>query len=497
MDIHRKSDSEQAAVLGLVDGLRPAIERHDRAEVVGIIAKLLALRAPMGEQWLALAKLAGDRGEITSARAALELFVDFSGRSAMALYQQAAVLAQLGLWNDARAILSALPAGQPEPAALAHSSGTAALAVGDTAEARRMLEEATRLRPASGPTWHSLSTMIDYVQEPQEADRLLAAERQMAFASQTDFGIYLYALGKMHADRGEHERAFAAFSRGARLTRPAGGYDPDRDSRIARDAIDGYDPRRMAQIAAQQGEPTGRTIFVTGLPRSGTTLVEQILTAHSEVADGGEINRLGLLASDMGGNSFEALERHVAREGAPALARLWDHWLAERFGAQGRIVDKTIGTSRLLGIAASLLPQAPLVWLRRDPLDCAWSCFRTRFNGSYPWSHDLEDIAHHFALEDALLRQWQDLLGDRLLVMDYETLVSEPATAIARLLAHCDLAPESQAFAPHENRHVVATSSVMQVRQPISRSAIGSAQPYAQFLTPFSDAYYGKGAPSS
>ena len=200
---------------------------------------------------------------------------------------------------------------------------------------------------------------------------------------------------------------------------------------------------------------------------------------------------MGLLAKDIGGLSCPALERYVAAEGASAGARLWRHWLDERFPGPGRVVDKTLNTSRLLGIAAALLPEAPLIWLTRDPLDCAWSCFRTRFSGEGAWSYDLEDIAFHFRLEDELLARWRDVLGERLLVVPFEALVTEPVPWIRRILAHCGLADEAQAFAPHENARAVTTSSALQVRRPINRAGIGVAEPYRQFLEPFVRAYAG------
>src|SRR5690606_37296063 len=122
----------------------------------------------------------------------------------------------------------------------------------------------------------------------------------------------------------------------------------------------------------------------TGLPQWGTTLVEQILTSHSAVSDVGEINRLRMLAREIGGASHDALGRHITEHGTGPAARLWDHWLRERFPAPGRIVDKSIDSGRFLGLAAALLPEAPLIWVTRDPLDRAWSCFRTHFLAGVP-----------------------------------------------------------------------------------------------------------------
>jgi hypothetical protein len=270
-------------------------------------------------------------------------------------------------------------------------------------------------------------------------------------------------------------------------------YDRQADRASAAEAVEGYTAEDIAAaIARQPGEPTGRAIFVTGLPRSGTTLVQQILTSHSTVDAGGEIGRLGLLAGEVGGSSYRALERYLSRSGVAGTAqRLWGHLLVERFRTPGRVVDKSLDSSRFLGLAAALLPEAPLVWLTRDPLDRAWSCFRTYFVAGLPWSFDLADMAFHFRLEDALLRRWQEILGDRLLVVPMEALTSEPEPWIRRLLAHCRLAEEPQVFAPHERGGTVTTSSVMQVRRPINRDAIGSAKPYRQFLEPFIEAYYG------
>ena len=230
---------------------------------------------------------------------------------------------------------------------------------------------------------------------------------------------------------------------------------------------------------------------MSGLPRSGTTLVDQILTSHSAVSGGGEVNLLRFLTHETGGASYPSVSAYAQRSGASSAAKLWNHLIEERFPGAARIVEKTLDTSRNLGLVASLLPDAPLVWLKRDPLDCAWSCFRSSFMQGIRWSNDLRDIAFHFRLEDHLLGQWQDILGDRLMLVPYEQLVSEPERWIRRILAHCGLPEEQAVFAPQENRRAVTTSSTLQVRRPIGRQAIGSAEPYRTLLAPFIEAYQG------
>ncbi|OYX08474.1 MAG: hypothetical protein B7Z08_09205 [Sphingomonadales bacterium 32-68-7] len=408
---------------------------------------------------------------------------------AAAAFQQAALLAHVGMWAQAYAVIRAWRPDTPDPATYAHSRGAAALHLGHTDEAREQLDRATRLRPQSGSAWLTFSTLLDFSREPELADRLIGTRPPEDSAGFGERASYFYALGKAHADLGERARAFAAFAEGARQAKSEVPYDRAEDRAAAESAVAGYDAEAIAALASRQSEPTDRTIFVAGLPRSGTTLVEQILTSHSAVSDGGETTRLALFARDIRGLSYPNLREYVERVGAPEAARLWRHWMDERFPGPGRVVDKTTTNGRMLGLAAALLPQAPLLWITRDPLDCAWSCFRTYFSGGQPWTYDLEDIAYHFRLEDRLLAQWRQILGERLLVIPYESLASEPEPWIRRLLAHGGLPEEPQPFAPHENPRAVATASTMQVRRPINRAGIGAAEPYREFLQPFVEAY--------
>jgi Sulfotransferase family len=131
-----------------------------------------------------------------------------------------------------------------------------------------------------------------------------------------------------------------------------------------------------------------------------------------------------------------------------------------------------------------------VIWMRRDPLDCAWSAFRTYFVRGVAWSWSLTDIANHFKIEDQLCESWQKQLGKKLMVINYEDLVKNPDIYIKQIAAHCGLEFENQMLNPEKVQRPVTTASVAQVRQPMNTSGIDASEPYRDFMKPFIDAYY-------
>ncbi|MEO5937406.1 MAG: sulfotransferase [Sphingomonas sp.] len=478
-----------AAVVSASAALKGALARRNRAETNRIVAMLLDGGAPLGEQWRNIAQLMRVSGELTLARRAIDAFVAESPDKVQASYAKVVLLTQSGRPQEAHDLLASLPADVPDRAGHAYVLGNIATTLGRVQEARDHLEIALKHRPGWGPAWLSLATAVNMADSPF-GDQLLAEQPVAERQGPADLARYYYALGKLHVDRKDSDASFAAFARGAELLRSQRPYSRAGNEANARAAMTGYGPEFFERMRSAQSIDTRRPIFVTGLPRSGTTLVEQILASHSAVLDGGELNLIQHIAVEAGGVSGQDIEKYLAGGGSvDALGGLYLHLLTERFGAAGRIVDKTIDASRFMGVIAAALPHAPLVWMRRDPLDSAWSCFRTFFIHGVAWSYDLADIAHHFRLEDELMAFWKAQLGDRLLVVPYRELVEEPAAWTARLLAHCGLEEEAAAYTPHLTERVVATASSLQVRRPINRDGLNVAEPYRSHLQPFIDAY--------
>jgi len=484
------SVSSTAAIAKLAAALKAALAAHDRKRANDIVDKLLRAHAPLGQQWHKLAELMRISGELTLARRAMDAFVTSEHHSPSARYAKVVLLTQIGQLREAHELLSTLPPDVPELAGHAYVLGNTAITLGRVEEARDYLQTALNHRPGWGPAWLTLATGVNLASDPL-GDRLLAeaavAERQPP----EHLARYCYAKGKLHADRREHDAAFDAFARGARLLRERTPYSRQGNAANAALALSGWSEKFLARARKQAVRDTSRPIFVTGLPRSGTTLVEHILASHSDVVDGGELNIVQHLAVTTGGVSAANLTQYEEQGGTiDDLAGLYLHLLAERFGEAGRVVDKTIDVSRCMGLITAALPDAPLIWMQRDPLDSAWSCFRTFFIHGVGWSYDLADIAHHFRLQNEQLAYWKQCLGDRLLVVPYAELIDDPELWTRKLLAHCGLSNQAAVHASHKTERVVATASAMQVRQPINRRGLGVAEPYRAHLEPFVTAYY-------
>jgi tetratricopeptide (TPR) repeat protein len=406
-----------------------------------------------------------------------------------ARYAKVVLLTQSGRLREAHDLLKTLPRDVPDPAGHAYVMGNTAMTLGNVAEARAQLELAVRHRPGWGPAWLTLAATGNLADDPL-GEKMIADGDAAVRQGPADRARYHYALGKLYADRGDPAAAFAAYDQGARLLRSETPYSRAGNIANAEAAMTGWPDGFIETLRARQTRDTSRPIFVTGLPRSGTTLVEHIIASHSGVDDGAELGIVQHIAVAAGGVSGDALKQHLAKGGSlEKLADLYLHLMAERFGHGGRIVDKTIDVSRCMGLIASVLPQAPLIWMQRDPLDSAWSCFRTFFVHGVGWSYDLGDIAHHFMLEDRLRAFWKERLGDRLLVVPYTALIDDAAGWTRRILAHCGLVDEAGAHTSHKTERVVATASALQVRRPINRDGLGASAPYRDYLQPFIDAY--------
>jgi len=462
----------------MLSAFKAALARGSRGDVNASAARLLEARPALGAQWRSVAAVLMHNGEIAMALAAFQHFVEAAGNSPAARLEQGILYARAGRLVEASQILGAIT-GSSDPIGLTFARATVALDLGDFVQASELLEDVVLRRPSAGTAWLSLAT-IGALAAPDRRRALFDAVAHVSSSGVTDKVAWQYAVGRVLAEQGDVDKAFEAFTTGANLRRTVLPYDHAADRENARQAA-----AEMVQEVAAPTDGGMVPILVAGLPRSGTTLVEQILASHSAVAGGGEVNVLRLVAQDR-----RELAPLAPADRSRAMTDLYRHLLVERFGSDGRIIDKSLNLSRFIGLAATMSADIPIVWVRRDPLDCAWSCFRSHFVVGAEWSLTLPDMARHFRLEDQLHHHWLTKLGGRILQVQYEALVDDPAYWTRTILSHCGLADERDPYQPHLKHRAVTTSSVAQVRRPINRDGIGGAGPYRKHLEPFARHYF-------
>jgi len=285
--------------------------------------------------------------------------------------------------------------------------------------------------------------------------------------------LYLiYALAKGYDDSGDFARAFAAAEAGARLRRaPASAAAAAAHlDRLARAA-----PAGLAGGGDGDGDGAEAPIFVFAMPRSGTTLVEQILASHPDVCALGETERFAREAER---------EREPARLAAAYLAQLPAEARAAR-----RVVDKSLGNFLHIGAIRRAFPNARLVHVRRDPLDVCLSIHLSLFAGDMPFPPDLAGIGRYCRAYATLMAQWRAALGPEALhEVRYERLVADLEGETRALLAFCGLSWDARCLAFHEVQRPVATASLARVRMPLYSGAVGRARNYAAFLGPLREA---------
>lgn len=478
------------------DLLNQAVRRlqaSDRPRAAAIVVKLAAQDAPLGDLWGDVARLAATLGEVSAARAAMRRYVAMAPYDVERRLAYGAMLAELGHVAGAIKATEAFLANAPRPdARLHHLLGTCHAQLGQTEAAEQHLRAA--IAQSSWPqltavAWLTLGDLKTFAAGDPDIDTMatLAAELRERAPSALH-----YALGKAYHDLGDIDRAFQAYEAGASLVRAQRPYDNRGPRRFVDEVVAGFTAESLAKLPPS-GVESDRPIFVLGMPRSGTTLIEQILVSHDDVVGGSELNLFRTATMELGGYAPADVTRAAFRpDGADLWARFGEaylHLLNERFGPAGRVVDKTLNHTRFVGLIRHVLPNARFIWLRRAAGDVALSCFRSHFAEGLDWTWSLADIGQRMADEDRLHAHWTSLYPDAILSVPYEDLVNDPKPWIERMLSHCGLPFQENLRDFHLTPRAVVTSSVSQVRQPITTRAIGQWKRYERHLGPFFESY--------
>lgn len=356
---------------------------------------------------------------------------------------------------------------------------------GDIAGAEREYEACLHLAPRHSKSHLALSQLRRQTKEANHLERLKRVLAQVG--DDVDGQLYLnLAIAKELEDLGEYPRSFEHLSKGKAAKRATRDYDSTQDQRL-------FDAIRAACDAlpgGAVGSASQEPIFIIGMPRSGTTLVDRILSSHSAVRSAGELQNFGtMLKRASGSQTPRMLDLDTLhRVGGIDWRQLGEDYIASTRPVTGHsphFIDKLPHNFLYAGFIAKALPHARIICLQRDPMDTCLSNFRQLFaltSPYYDYSFDLLDTGRYYVMFEQLMAHWREVMPNRILEVRYEALVAEQEAQSRRLLAWCGLEWEDACLAFERNQAPVSTASAVQVRSPIYTSALQRWKRYGACL---------------
>ncbi len=407
-------------------------------------------------------------------------------------YRTLQALACVGLGQHERAIgiYRGLLAQAARPADLHLSIAHSLKTMGRAAEAiTEYRAAAAAARRDYGDAYWSLANLKTYRFEGEELERMRIAEAAPA-TSGTDRYHLCFALGKALEDRADYGRSFEYYARGNALKRAASTFRVEGIERNTRLQIEVCTPALFERLAGA-GSAAADPIFVVSLPRSGSTLIEQILASHPQVEGTHELAEVPRIVAELSGREPDPEQPRypgILAELAPAeLRALGEKYLAgTRVYRSGRprFIDKMPNNFRHIGLIHLMLPNATIIDARREPMACCFSNFKQLFAHGQEFTYDLADVARYYRTYLELMRHWDTVLPGRVLRVQYEDLVQDLEGGVRRLLLHCRLPFEPACLEFYRTERSIRTASSEQVRQPIYSDSIDQWRHFEPWLGP-------------
>jgi tetratricopeptide (TPR) repeat protein len=407
---------------------------------------------------------------------------------------QAAILNRVGEYEASLGIYESVLAEYPRQAKVWMSFGHALKTAGHQARCIDAYRRSVELTPQLGEAWWSLANMKTFRFTPAEIETMRRQLERSDLSAEDTFHFH-FALGKALEDGRDYEDSFRHYAEGNRLRRAAIHYDADRTSaNVARSRA--LFTREFFAARAGSGAAGPDPIFVVGMPRAGSTLVEQILSSHSQVEGTMELPDITAIVQSL----TRPRERGEVARYPDVVAPLDPdelRALGERYLAQTRIqrkrgapffIDKMPNNWAYVGLIALILPNAKIVDARRHPMSCCYSGFKQHFARGQHFSYSLEDLGRYYRDYVALMAHFDAVLPGRVHRVVYERMVEDTEAEVRRLLAYCGLEFEDACLRFYENERAVRTASSEQVRQPIFRDAVEHWRHYEPWLGPLAGA---------
>lgn len=341
------------------------------------------------------------------------------------------------------------------------------------------------------PAWVQLAQMKTFRERDADVERMETQLATMKNAAPSIRSDLLFALAKVYDDLDETDRAFACLDEANRLQRPLFSYDPKSDEDRMR-RIEDLFTAEFIQRLPDSGQTGIRAIFVVSMPRSGSTLMEQMLASHPEVRGGGEIEHFVKVATEL---SYKWGAQPDFPDLDPAMAAADLLKAGQRYGelttvlqlVQPWFTDKSLANFQYIGLIRMMLPDARVVHVRRHPLATAFGVYRQRFARGLAYSYDFEHIARYYRAYERLMAHWRRTCPDAFVEVFYEALVADPERELRRVLDYIGIPFDFSVLEFHQTERPVRTASLVQVREPLSTEGIKRHERYGEYLAPLAE----------
>jgi tetratricopeptide (TPR) repeat protein len=490
-----REDATDVAAIRMLAEVAGRLGRYEDAEK--LLSRALDLAPGFGAARANLATVYYKQNRFAEAAEALDAVLGEDPGNPAHANLRAAALGRIGGYNEALALYEQLTRRFPDHAKLWMSYGHMLKTVGRQEEGIAAYRRALAADPGLGEIWWSLANLKTIrfgAVERAEMEAALAAADPDA-AARADDRLHLhFALGKAYDDAGEYDAAFRHYSAGNAIRSGQLGYRAA-DTSAAVDAIIATCTPEFFAARAGAGHPAPDPIFILGMPRAGSTLIEQILSCHSAIEGTMELPDIPALALGLGREAkqdgrrwIEALADTPHERLAELGAAFLDRTAVQRKTDKPFYIDKLPNNWLYTAFIRLILPNAKIIDARRHPLDCCFSNFRQHFAKGQAFSYGLTDVGAYYRDYVRLMAHIDAVQPGRVHRVIHEALLDDPEGEVRAMLAFLGQPFEDACMAFHANARAVRTASSEQVRRPINRDGVGQWQPYEKWLDPLKDA---------
>ena len=487
-DILKSDPGHVGALCGLA-ACSLAVSRG--ADALRLLRHALKHSAYLPLIWRGLCQTFMDLGQLPQAEEAARYLLRVEPENVKNWVTLGNVYTRLMRQPDALAAFEQAARMNPSEVRLRLSIGHLHKTLGNRQACERAYHACLAIDPAFAEAYSSLADLKNYV----FSDGELAAMQSLVKGDAGDDGDQAqlhFALGRAYEHRTQYAQAFEHYDYANRRRRKTLPYDITSFENKTQRVVEFFDDAYF-KLRGTAGDPSRAPIFVVGLPRSGSTLVEQILASHSGVEGTFELPNILTIVREFDHanpqhDAYPEALRDAPSEHFTTLGKRYLHETAALRSGRTHFIDKMPNNFSHVGLIHSMLPGAIIIDARRHPMDTCFSTFKQYFAEGQSFSYSLEDLGRYYRCYLRLMDHWDRVLPGKVLKVQYENLVSDPEAQIRRLLEHCGLSFEAACLSFHETKRPVRTASAEQVRQPLYASGVGYWRNFAAQLEPLREA---------